>query len=147
MPDTAALKLINVNIDSIQAEVVECKTNTGYMRESNIEKEMHAVEKCCANTDADSKIKHGTNGHSGQDNANKTTNYFFSSANVEADKGKSIKLMWEIHNTFGDVLMVLGALKAHSLYSLSQTANHIRYHLGHIRRINNIWRGWTSSSL
>ena len=27
MPDTAALKLININIDSIQVEVVECKTN------------------------------------------------------------------------------------------------------------------------
>ena len=31
MPDTAELKLINVNIDSIQLEVAECKTNTGDM--------------------------------------------------------------------------------------------------------------------
>ena len=45
MPDTAALKLITINIDSIQAEIVECKTN--------IEQESHAVEKGCANTDAD----------------------------------------------------------------------------------------------
>ena len=42
MPDTAALKLININIDSIQVEVVECKTN--------IVQEMHEVEKGCANT-------------------------------------------------------------------------------------------------
>ena len=37
MPDTAALKIINLNIDSIQAEVVECKTNT--------EQEIHMVKK------------------------------------------------------------------------------------------------------
>ena len=54
MPETAALKLININTDSIQAEVLECKTN--------IEQEMHAVEKGCANTDADLKPKQGTNG-------------------------------------------------------------------------------------
>ena len=29
MPDTAALKIINLNIDSVQVEVVECKTNIG----------------------------------------------------------------------------------------------------------------------
>ena len=33
MPDTAALKLININIDSLQVEIVECKTN--------IEQEFH----------------------------------------------------------------------------------------------------------
>ena len=37
------------------------------------------VEKGCTNTDADSKIKQGANGQTGQDNANKITNYFFSS--------------------------------------------------------------------
>ena len=44
MPYTASLKLININIDSIQAETVECKTN--------IEQEMHVGEKGCANTNA-----------------------------------------------------------------------------------------------
>ena len=80
MADTAALKLININIDSIQAEVAECKTN--------IVQEMHMVEKGCTNTDADSKFKQGANGQTGQDNANKITNYFFSSPNAEADKQK-----------------------------------------------------------
>ena len=64
---------------------------------------MHTVEKGCTNTDADSNIKKGANSPSSQDNANKITNYFFSSPNVEADKRKSIKLMQEIHNTFGNV--------------------------------------------
>ena len=53
MPDTAALKLININIDPIQAEVVEGKTN--------IEQETHAVERGCANMDADLKNKQDTN--------------------------------------------------------------------------------------
>ena len=73
MPDTATLKVINANVDSIQVEVAECKIKTGDMRELNIEQETHTVEKGCTNTDADSKIKQGTNGQSGQDNANKIT--------------------------------------------------------------------------
>ena len=59
MPDTAALKLININIDSIQAEEAECKTNMGDMRKANIEQDIHAVEKGCANTDPDFKTKQG----------------------------------------------------------------------------------------
>ena len=54
MPDTAALKLINISNDSIQAKIVECKTNSGNARESNIMQEMHVVEKGCANMDAES---------------------------------------------------------------------------------------------
>ena len=88
LPEEASLELINVNIDSIQAEVAECKTNTGDMRKSNIMQEMHMVEKGCANTDVNSKIKHSANGQSNQDTANKVTNYFLSSPNVEADKMK-----------------------------------------------------------
>ena len=53
MPDTPALKLININIDSIQVETLQCKTN--------IEQEMHVGQKGCANTDADSKTKQGAN--------------------------------------------------------------------------------------
>ena len=64
MPDIAALKLININIDSIQMEMAECKIN--------IEQEMHVREKDCATTDADSKIKQGANSQNGQNNANKT---------------------------------------------------------------------------
>ena len=63
MPDTAALKLINVNIDSIQVEVAECKTN--------IEQETHMVEESCANMDTESKTKQGANGQGGQNNTKK----------------------------------------------------------------------------
>ena len=53
MPDTAALNLINKNVDFIQAEAAECKTNSEDARESNITQEMHVVGKGCANMDAD----------------------------------------------------------------------------------------------
>ena len=68
MPDTAALKLINISIDSIQAEIPECKTNSGNARESNIMQEMHVAKKDCLNMDADSKIKHSINGQNYNDN-------------------------------------------------------------------------------
>ena len=60
MLDTAALKLININIDSIQAEVLECKTNA--------EQETHVVEKGFANMDADLKTKQDANGQNGKNN-------------------------------------------------------------------------------
>ena len=69
IPDTAALKIINLNIDSIQAEVAECKTNT--------EQEMHMVAKACTNMDAGVKTKQDVNGQNGQSNRNKSINHFF----------------------------------------------------------------------
>ena len=35
MPDTTALKIININVDSIQAVKEDCNTNNGYTMESN----------------------------------------------------------------------------------------------------------------
>ena len=146
MPDTAALKLINMNIDSIQAEIVECKTN--------IEKELHMVEIGCANMDADLKTKQDASSQNSQNNANKTINYFFSSSNVDADKRKSSELMQEIH-IWGCIFMALGALRTHFLYSLSQTANCIKCHPGvshmcyknYLKRNWSTCRRWTSSAL
>ena len=102
MPDTAALKLINLNIDSIQAEVPERKTNT--------KQEMHVVAKGTY-MDMDSKTTQGANGQNSQNNANKSINYFFSSSNVDADKGKSSDMTQKIHNMFGDVFNGIGCFK------------------------------------
>ena len=126
IPDTAALKLINIDVDSVQAEVAECKTNTYDMGVSNIKQETHTVDKGCANTDTYSKIKQNTNGQSCQDNANKITNYFFSSPNVEADKRKSIELMWEVHDTFGDAFNGTGCFKG--TFSLQLKPDSKLYH-------------------
>ena len=45
MPDTAALKISNINIDSIQTVKEECNTNIGNATESNTTQEVHVVEK------------------------------------------------------------------------------------------------------
>ena len=49
MPDMVALNIINLNIDSIQKEIRNCKTNRG--------QEMHADTEDCTNKDAHSAAK------------------------------------------------------------------------------------------
>ena len=62
IPDIAVLKVINININSIQAGVAEYKTNLGNTAKSNTTQGMHVKEKGHTNMDADSKIKHSING-------------------------------------------------------------------------------------
>ena len=128
--DKAALKLINISIDSIQAKIAECKTNSGDARESDVTQEMHVAEKGCTNMDADSKIKHSVNGWNYNDNVNTITNYFLSSSNTEADKRKIIELKWKIHNAFGDVFNGIWCFEGTFLCSSSLIANHIKHHQG-----------------
>ena len=54
MPDIAALKILNLNIDSIQAEVGCCKTNR--------EQETHKVAEDCTNLNMVGVIKQTANG-------------------------------------------------------------------------------------
>ena len=170
MLDIAALKLFNINIDSIQVGMAEHKTN--------IEQEMHMVEEGCTNTDADSKTKQGANSQNSHNNTNKPINYFFSSSNIDADKGKSSELTRKYTTHLGMFLMALGVSKAHSLcrkytahlgmffngigcfkgtFSLQLKPNskpyqvtprHVVYVLKKCSRKNWITcRGWTSSPL
>ena len=77
MPDTAALNIINLNIDSIQVETAKCKTNR--------EQEMQAVAEGCTNTDTGEINKQDANGQNDQNisnNSNNSVNYFFSSSNI-----------------------------------------------------------------
>ena len=58
MPDTDALQIININIDSLDAEDAEnaewyIKTSTA--QDSNIKQETGEAVKCCANIDSISK--------------------------------------------------------------------------------------------
>ena len=100
MPGTAALNLINLNIDSIQTLAAECKTNK--------EQETHIGIEACTNTnttrDEDSKnnnvsidIKQDTNSHNHPGDMHISINYFYSSNNVDADKRSSITMMQRIH--------------------------------------------------
>ena len=92
MPDTAALKIINVNVDSIQAAEEEGNTNVGDAKEPNTTQEAHVGEKSCINMDADSKADNNVNGHNDNTNVDTLANYFLSSPNVGAEKSKSIEL-------------------------------------------------------
>ena len=144
MPDMAALNIIDLNIDSIQGEIMKCKTNRG--------QETHAAVEGCTNRDTGGIIKHEGNGQKGQNHSNKSINYLYSSQNTDADRRKSSTMTQKIHDTFSDVLMVLGASKAHSHYSLSWTASHTKCHQGawymcyrnHSRRSSSNYKEWTS---
>ena len=60
LPDTAALNIINLNIDSIQKEIRECKTNRG--------QETHAETEDCTNKVTQSAVKQDGNGQQHQTN-------------------------------------------------------------------------------
>ena len=89
MPDTTVLNIINLNIDSIQKEIGNCKTNSC--------QEMHAVAEDCTNRDAHSAIKQDDNGQQHQSQANKLINYFYSSNNTDVDKSKINPMTQRIH--------------------------------------------------
>ena len=93
IPDTAVINIINVNIDSIQKEIRDCKTNR--------RQEMHADIEDCTNKDAHSMAKQ--QGNSQQHQANKLISYFYSSNNTDADKSKSNAMTQRIHETYGEV--------------------------------------------
>ena len=95
MADTAAPKIINVNIDSIQAvgmQKEECNTNIDDAKESNTTQEAHVMKEGCTNMDGDLKVDNNINSYNNNTNVNTLTNYFLSSPNVKEDKRKSIRL-------------------------------------------------------
>ena len=149
MPDTAALKIIDINIDSIQAKKEECNTIISDARELNTKQEVCVAEKSCINTDADSKVNNKVNGHSDNTNLKTITNYFLSLPNVEADKRKIIKLIWEIHNTLGDVFNGIWCFRDTFFCSSSLIANHIKCHQGmwHMHYRNCLRRSWNDCGI
>ena len=134
MPDIAGLNILNLNIDSIQVEVVSCKTNR--------EQETHKVAEGCTNVNTVEIIKQIANC---QIQSNKLINYFYSSKNTEADKRESDAMTQKYVKHIAMFLMVLGALKAHFHYSLNPTANHTKHHQGmwHMCYRNGSRRNWS----
>ena len=133
MPDTAALNIINVKIDSIEAACMQeekCNTSMSDAKTSNTKQEMHWAKESCRNTDEDLKNANNTNGSNSNTNTNTLTIYFLSSPNIVVGKRKSIELTQKIHNVFDNVLMVFGALKAHFHCSSSLIASPIKCHQG-----------------
>ena len=76
MPNTATLKIITINIDSIKAVEEECNTNTGKAKESNARWEVHVVEQSCTNTDGDSKVDNNVISHNNITNITYTNQLF-----------------------------------------------------------------------
>ena len=95
MSDATFLNIINLNIDSIQAEIAEGKTKT--------RQEVQTVLEGCTNRGTDAITKQDANGQKDQGATNKQINYFFFSNNTDGDKRKSKEMMQKIHNTFGDM--------------------------------------------
>ena len=126
MLDTAALNIINVNIDSIEAEDTQkenCNTNINDAKTFNIKQETHGAKESCTNTDEDLKNTNNVNGLDSNTNINTLTNYFLLSPNMKRDKRKSAILLQK-YTCLVMFLMTLGALKAHFHYSSSLIASH-----------------------
>ena len=103
MPDTVALNLINLNIDSIQAITAKCKTNK--------EQEAHSGIEGCKNNNTSVDNKQHTNSHSHPCNKHISINYFHSSNNIDAEKRSSIDMTQSIHSRFGDIFNGIGCFK------------------------------------
>ena len=114
MPDTAALKIININIDSIEAASTwkeECNTNISNAKELNTRQDAHVAKKSCTNMNEDLKVANNANRSSSNTNINTLTNYFLSYPNIEVGKRKSIELTQRIYNLFDNVFNGIGCFE------------------------------------
>ena len=68
MPDATYLNVVKISIDSIQAEVAECKTNTG--------QETQSVAEGCTNMGVDGINKQDANGQKDSKQADKLFLFF-----------------------------------------------------------------------
>ena len=106
MPDIAALNIINLNIDSIQKEIRNCKTKR--------RQETHPVAEDCAETQMVKSNEMTTANNTKAKQRHilfKLSNYFYSSSNTDADKSKSNAMTQRIHKRFGDVFNGIGCFE------------------------------------
>ena len=100
MPDTAVLNILKLNIDSIQVEVMSCKTNR--------EQEAYKVVEGCTNINTVGITKQKANG---QNQSNMLINYFYSSKYTEADKRESDAMTQNIHNAYSNIFTGIGCFE------------------------------------
>ena len=135
MPDTAALIIINVNIDSIEAAGMQkenCNTNKDDAKKPNIRQETHVAKGNCTNMDEDLKITSNAKGSNNSTSINTLTNYFLSSLNMEIDKRKSIELTTKIHTVFDNVFKGIGCFKGIFLLQLKPDGKPYQVPLRHV---------------
>ena len=121
MPDTEALQIININIDSIDAEDVENSEwyiSKSIAQESSTKQETGRAAKCCANKDSISKSTNNSTTLMADTNANKPTNYFILGPNCDTDKRKNAALTQQIHKEFNDVFNGIGCFEGASSLQL-----------------------------
>ena len=100
IPDTAALNILKLNIDSIQAEIMSCKTNR--------EQEAHMVVEGCTNINTAGITKQKANS---QNQSNTLINYFYSSKYTEADRRESNAMTQKIHNAYSNIFTGIGCFE------------------------------------
>ena len=128
MPGTAVLKIININIDSLEAEDTQkdsCNTNTDTTKVSNAKQEIQGTRKCCTNMDGVLKTNNNNSGSAINPNANTLTKYFLSCPNVETDIRKSAELMEQIYTEFDNVFNGIGCFE--STFSLELKPDSMPY--------------------
>ena len=114
MQDTDELQIININIDSIDAEDVgdsEQNINTGTVQESNTKQETHGTVKCCANTDSNSKSTNNGTKSMVDATLNKPIKYFLVGPSCDTDQRKSVELTKQIHMEFKNVFNGIGCFE------------------------------------
>ena len=144
MLDTAVLNIINLNIDSIQREIRNCKAKRG--------QEMCTVTEDCTNKDAQKAVKQDDNGLQHRRQANKLINYFYSSNNTVTDKSNSSVMMQRIHEMLGNVFNGIGCFEGTSSLQLKLDSKpyqvsprQVAYVLQKpLRRNSSICKNWTS---
>ena len=121
MPDTATLKIININIDSLEAEDTQKDNCIDDTKVSNAKQEIHWAGKCCTNTDGTFKTNNNRDVSTSNTNTNMPTKYFLACSNIETDKRKSAELTQQIHTKFKNVFNGIGCFEG--TFSLQLRAN------------------------
>ena len=114
MPDTDALQICNINIDSIGAEDArntKNNINTDATQESNANQDRYIAVKCCANTTSISKSTNNRNRSTANTNTNTPAKYFLLCPKYETDKRKSAELTQQIHKEFDNVFNGIGCFE------------------------------------
>ena len=124
LPDTDVFKIININIDSKEAEVAknkECHTNMKAVQGFHIEQEKDRRWKCYINTDSISKFGNNSKKLKVKTNPNKQTKCFFAGPSSESNKRKGDESTQQIHKEFEDVFNGIGCLEG--TFSLQPKSN------------------------
>ena len=120
------LKLININIDSIDAEVAKnekCHTNMKAVQGFNTEQEKEGRWKCCINTDSISKSGNNSKKSMAKINLDKPTNYFIAGPTCGNEKRKSAESTQQIHKEFLDVFNDIWCFKGTFSLQLKTNSN------------------------